>query len=283
MVWTDKRLAALAAIGGIAGPLIGIALYMIARETKSVSVETISHATVADLTDPALSSLRLTFKGMPVDRVTTATIEIANTGSRPVEPADFERPFVIRFDNTYTVLMTAAVAEGNPPSLKPQIAHDASSVTVSPTLLNPGDRFRLTLHLRGVFMEPTVEARIAGIRDISRAVLREDVKRQRRMAVAYLAAVASLAAYFYFFPFVYFAVVRERRVLVMSLTSGVLLSAALALANAVALLSVARMWSDPQEVTLSLSRVAAVMVLGLLVGVPVYIFGMKAAQRAVVD
>lgn len=178
----------------VAGPIVAITLFVAGRGSKAVSIETISRAVVADLTDPALSLLKLTYQDMPVDRVTTVTLELANIGTRPIERLDFERPLVIRFSDSNS-LLAVTVGEKQPPNLDPRVEHDLSTVTIAPMLLNPGDRFRLTLHLRGGFSEPLIDARISGIPQIQRRELPELYRRQLVSAAVF--GLLSIASYGY--------------------------------------------------------------------------------------
>jgi hypothetical protein len=194
MAQADNKWTTLARWVGLAGPIVAITLFFAGGQSKALSVETVSRATVADLTDPALSALKLTYQDAPVNQVTTVTLELANTGTRPIERVDFERPLAVHFADQ-KCLLAVTVGEKDPPNLDPQLVHDLSSATIAPMLLNPGDRFRLTLHLRGPFSEPTVDARISGIEHVTRGELHDYSFRQT--VVLFVVGVLLLGCYGY--------------------------------------------------------------------------------------
>ena len=90
--------------------IVPILLFVLSRDSKELTVRTVSRAVVVDLTEPALASLKLTYNDIAVTRLTAATIEVSNSGSRPIERADFEREAVLRFSDSVPVL-AARVAE----------------------------------------------------------------------------------------------------------------------------------------------------------------------------
>lgn len=75
------------------------------------------------------------------------------------------------------------------------ITLEAGAVTIAPLLLNPGDRFRVTAQLLGDFDEPAVEARISGIRAISRQEFRDSPSKSPWLLSTI--AVLALCGYFY--------------------------------------------------------------------------------------
>lgn len=85
-------------------------------------------------------------------------------------PSDYERRIELRFSGSESdPLLAVAVAQKNPDNLRPDVSSDNSKLTLKLMLLNPGDSFRLTVHLRGRFRPPIVDGRIAGLREISQA------------------------------------------------------------------------------------------------------------------
>lgn len=187
-----ERWTIISAVAGVAALLIPVALFVLERQSKALTIETVSRARVADVTDPGLSVLKLTYRDKPIGRVTTATIEVKNSGTQPIQPPDFERPLVLRFSPAES-LLAATVTERAPANLIPQITLDSSTITISPLLLNPGDRFRLNLVLQGDFDEPTADARIAGIRNVSRTTLREERTTVTGVMFVILGCLATIA------------------------------------------------------------------------------------------
>jgi len=272
MTWSENKWTALAALAAVLGVIVPVLLFFWGRDVKELTVKTVSRAVVVDLTEPALASLKLTYKNVAVTRLTAATIEVSNTGSRAIERADFEREVVIRFADSVPVL-AARVAEQVPEALHPELNVGSSNVSFKPLLLNPGDRFRLTIHIRGDFVEPVVDARISGVAAVQRRVLSDLVSIQgavSRLVVGLLA----LAGYFWLAaycapPF------RKTRValspweavpivLTLGLASGFLVGEGL------------------RGLGLNLRPGLVAFVAGPAVGVPTFFFAVRRARRAAV-
>jgi hypothetical protein len=183
--------AAIAA-GGIVVPLV---IYVLGREYKGLTVETVEQTTLVDLTQDKTGHLELTYKGEPVNQLTAVTLEIRNSGTRPVAATDFERPLVIVLGDSVAVL-GASVGEKSPDELSPRLAVGSGNVVISPLLMNPGDRFRITSQVRGRFREPAVHGRILGVSTIRREVLARRNAGAARVATA-ATAIGALCAYFY--------------------------------------------------------------------------------------
>lgn len=196
MTW-DRWWAAAKTVAAVVGPFLAILLFILNRETKGLAFDTVSTAVLVDLTDPRLSSLKLTYKDISVSRLTVVTFEVRNSGTRPIEQADFKLPLVIRFKNPNDVLAVTLNEKKTPPDLKPSISSDDRGITIDPLLLNSGDTFRITVQLRGDFNEPTVEARISGVPSISRQTLHE-LDPTRRGLIQITFGVVLTFIYFYF-------------------------------------------------------------------------------------
>lgn len=172
--------SAIATIVSIFTPFI--ILYFSGPATKELVVKTVSISVPVDLSDPILSPLKLTYKEVPVDRLTVATIEFSNTGSMPIEQKDFEHPVRLSFQSSVDVL-AVTLSEKSPDDLNPKIITDLNGISIAPLLLNPGDRFRITVQTRGIFIEPKVEARISGLSTITRQLPHEPLYKNGYMRV----------------------------------------------------------------------------------------------------
>lgn len=195
MNW-DTEWSAVSAVTAVAALFLTVLLFFLGRDTKELTIETVSRAVLVDLSDPALSSLTLTYKDVAVSRLSVATIEVRNDGTRSIERTDFEQPIIFRFKNPLDVL-AVTIGEKNPNDLRPLISSDATGISVSPLLLNPGDKFRITVQLRGDFTEPAIEGRISGVPSISRKVLPESDPNRRGVLLIAMGFVMGLL-YVYF-------------------------------------------------------------------------------------
>jgi len=182
----------ISALAAVAALVIPIALFMAGRQSKALTLETISNANVADIRDPALAGLRLSYNDQPISHVSTTTIEVSNTGSQPIETRDFERPVVINYDKL-TPILASTLTERVPNNLMPQLISGPSSITISPLLLNPGDRFRINIVIGGEFKEPEIDARLAGVSAISRRLLKSEHRSSKAVLLFIVGAITMLA------------------------------------------------------------------------------------------
>jgi hypothetical protein len=231
----------------------------------------VSSAILVDLSDSNLSSLKLTYKDGPVSRLSVATIEIRNSGTLPIVASDFERSFVITFKNPADVL-SVTVADKTPPDLDPSVLSNLNGISVSPMLLNPGDRFRITVQLRGDFNEPTINARISGVSTISRRLFSEADSTRRVFALIAFTSV-SACTYFYFTGFLVPSISRRSSFVVMPIQQALVVLVVLGVASALSLALTTNILKFPNAQAYSV--MAAIGVLGTIV----YIISVRKSHR----
>ena len=239
--------------------VVTVLFFYLGRDTKELTVETVSSAILVDLSDSNLSSLKLTYKDVSVSRLSVATIELRNSGTLPIVASDFERSFVIMFKNPADVL-AVTVADKTPPDLDPSILSNLNGISVSPMLLNPGDRFRLTVQLRGDFNEPTVNARISGVSTISRRLF-SGADSTWRVFVFIVFSIVSTFIYFYSSGFILPGIFRRSSLrmsslVIMPIQQALVVVVVLGIASVLSLLSTAK--------TLELSNTQAFSVMAAL-------------------
>jgi hypothetical protein len=204
----------------------------------------------------------LIYNGTPVSHLTATTIEVRNDGTTPIERSDFERPLLIKFPKSSLVL-AATLGEKAPEDLQPVITLEAGAIAIAPLLLNPGDRFRVTAQLLGDFHEPAVEARISGIRAISRDDFRDSPSKSPWTLGTI--AILGLCGYSYLgWHLIYYTIPGTRRAII--LRAGDTLVGMLILALASGLSGRATLdaldWSSAQKRYLSLIIVPICIVSG---------------------
>jgi hypothetical protein len=214
----DNKWAIISALATVAALVVALIPFLVGRDTKQLSVETITTAKVVDLSDPALSSLKLTYKDVEVSKLSSATIEIRNSGTRPIERTDFELPLVLRLPNTGDVF-SATLSRQTPEYLAPVITSDGTTVSIAPLLLNPDDNFRLSIAIRGEINEPRVEARISGT-TISRTTYPSDDNKWYLIAVI-ISAIAMTYLYFYMAFAVAPMIVSPEKTVLLPRTEGI--------------------------------------------------------------
>lgn len=230
MNW-DTIWSAMSALASVVGIFLAVLLFNLDRDKKELTIETVSTAILVDLSDPGLASMKLTYRDVAISRLAVATIEIRNSGTRPIERADFELPILLRFKNPTDVLAVTLNDKKTPQDLKPVINSDDSGISVAPLLLNPGDEFRITVQLRGDFDEPTVESRISGVSSISRRLLDTSDSRWRGIIIITFGLLITLI-YLYFGAVFVNPFVLRQYVVPLSMPEAVIVAIALGVGGA---------------------------------------------------
>ena len=272
MAWSENKWTVISGLATVLGVIVPVLLFVASRDSKELTVKTVSRAVVVDLTEPALGALKLTYHDSLVTRLTTATVEVSNSGNTPIERRDFERDLLIGFGDAAAILV-ARVSEEDPKDLRAQLDVGSSTVAIKPLLLNPGDRFRLTIHLQGDLGEPLVDGRISGVTAIQRREFVDSATKRVVLAVfAGIFGAIGLAGYFYLGAFVN-PFRQKGRHAVVGLGDVLFLMAILGLTSAALVVAVIEI--------LEISKLTAVL---LIVGValmasPFLLIGRRRARR----
>ncbi|MER7441827.1 hypothetical protein [Micromonospora avicenniae] len=95
-------------------------------------------------------------------------LRLEHTGDAPIVPADFSGPIRIHFGKPAQIMV--GIVRWNRPRVL-EAATDlegrAGDLLIKPVLLNPRDRIEVVVVVDGVPTEPFVEARIAGVQEVS--------------------------------------------------------------------------------------------------------------------
>jgi len=86
---------------------------------------------------------------------------IENTGDQPIEAKDVESPLQLSFDQGRVV--GAEIVDKSQPAINAKATHDVNSVTISHTLLNPGDWIGFDILFDGQPARPNASARVSGV------------------------------------------------------------------------------------------------------------------------
>jgi hypothetical protein len=129
--------------------------------------------------------LDLTYRGHSVSGASIVILTVANTGRVPILKADFEEPLSFRFAG-YTAdeeLLAQHITPIVPRDLPLRVhlsdgdgRRGVPTITVDPLLLNPGDRFSISILVSGFADKVTSTARIAGIPRVERQTNRPQVR-----------------------------------------------------------------------------------------------------------
>ena len=178
---------------GIAGVGVPVWLWLADIDAKSLSLNVVSTAGIASPTIGERTNVVVTIDGVATDNPFVSVLELHSDGRRPIAAADFEGPLELTVKPP-AVLLSSYIKESTPTDLRPKLTLKAGALFLEPLLLNPGDRFQLTIFTSGqpIF---TARSRISGIQRVS--VIDSGPSRVARRTWAMRGAgTALLAAYF---------------------------------------------------------------------------------------
>ncbi len=173
-------------------------LYL-SQRTKEISIGIVARSPLVARGETDLSDFELIFQGKKVERVESLTLQFENSGDISIEREDFDGDIVAEFGEKARVL-SASLSEAAPASLNPSFFSDPNTLFLRPLLLNPGDRFSLSLLISGQPSEPKIRARISGIRRVSLLGPKPD-KTFLRAFISGVAGFVALFLHFYLMGF----------------------------------------------------------------------------------
>lgn len=159
-VW--QFIGALLALSAIA---VAIWIYVLQKPKKRLLIERVVRVPLITLNAGAAPGLQITMNGRIIGQATVVLVRITNIGNTPLLAADFESPISLEFEQN-AIILDAHISESEPKDIPLQTEKMGGTVSISKTLLNPGDSFTcrtLVQDSKGVY---TPKARVAGVHKI---------------------------------------------------------------------------------------------------------------------
>jgi hypothetical protein len=140
---------------------VSITTYVLNRKQRGITYWT-SARTAISRVDHA-PEVQIMVDGKPVASVWLVLINFENTGNDAIKAEDFVKPVSFSFEVPGLIISSKSVDE-RPAGIDASVSFDASTVTLKPMLMNPGDRVVLQVLLRGFPGDIRAQARVLGIR-----------------------------------------------------------------------------------------------------------------------
>ncbi|MFM0083750.1 hypothetical protein P0D72_33475 [Paraburkholderia sediminicola] len=192
-MWTStKRMVTklwgfIVAFGVLVGMLGAYGSFSPLLQRKALTFDVVS----ANSVEPSLDGLSLHLGDRTLPNLQLRTLRFQNSGSVPVQTADFNGTLNIVFHGG-EVIKTSVLKE-NPSHLGVSISSkSADTVAVAPLLLNPGDFFEVQIATTKALSEPEVFARISGVSEVSKVT---KPMKYREIAMNLFFAISGLAGY----------------------------------------------------------------------------------------
>jgi hypothetical protein len=163
-----------ATLAGVLGP---IWLWSYDLTSRNLTITLLSRTALLAAQSSSFA-LEVTSNGRVMNDVYSSAVEITNTGTKPILPQDIEGNMSIGLTGR-TKLLQAQIVSRHPASLAPIISNSDTAFSISPLLLNPGDRILIATLTDGGFPAFEPKIRIAGIPQVSI----QEVARKRRLNI----------------------------------------------------------------------------------------------------
>jgi hypothetical protein len=185
-------------VGATVATLVSFILFRLQQTRKALSYTIISQSSLLNFNEEVKGDLKIMFKGRIVSDVSLIIFKIFNSGKLPILSGDFERPMAFDFGNQAEIL-SAEVIEVTPKNLQALVRTEEKKIILEPLLLNSGDSMKLKVLLTGFNNCLNLNARIAGVPEISivnRTELPSSIRFQYRVLVVLLSIAVLLALVF---------------------------------------------------------------------------------------
>ncbi len=133
------------------------------RSKRALTCWVVTNSRLTDRKEPDSKELQAKYADQPLWNLRIVEVEIRNTGSLPLLPADFHEPLTLLFPNAGSII-DPEVVRARPEGFNPEIETVDTTIWIKPTLMNPRDTFIIKALVTGFSNEePTVKGRVAGI------------------------------------------------------------------------------------------------------------------------
>jgi len=172
---------------------IAIVLYRLSRRNNKKALKYQYAFGELTINSTFRDDVEIIYKGEKIEDASAVTIVIKNTGSVPIQKADFEGSMKLDLPKSTGIVMAKMSSE--PENVKDQVkfgwnASRPSERTIDPLLLNPGDTINLFLLVAGFQKNVEITGRISGEARIERVKSKENIDITWRSMLLSLASLA---------------------------------------------------------------------------------------------
>jgi hypothetical protein len=193
--WDWKFLATI--VFTIAGLVIPVFIWQVDLSSRSLTLRLVSTSPLQPVSN--IQNLQISLNGQNIESPYLSTLELINTGSKPVLSSDFDTPLEI-FVKGGAKLISAETSNTTPKNIPVKISNAEHGASVSPFLSNPKDSITISVITSGPAPAFEPRARIAGINEVGY----EDTSREKtshlKTVVNLIITTGLLFLYFVFLP-----------------------------------------------------------------------------------
>jgi hypothetical protein len=148
--------------------VVSFVIYQLQRQRKGVTYDVLSRTHLLTVREELEGKLQVLYEGEPAKSISLLVVKIWNSGNQPILSTDYERPISFCTGEASRIL-SADVTDVEPSGLMVKVNTNENAVTLSSTLLNPGDALTLKLLVRDTGNALCADARIVGVKSVQRA------------------------------------------------------------------------------------------------------------------
>jgi hypothetical protein len=150
--------------------LVACRISSLEREARELRVIILANTSLVEVEQGIADDIRIIYKDRSVSDLSLVEVQLENIGNRAIRSEDYAKPITFVFPEQSKVV-EAAIIESTPCDLGISIQSDQNTATLSPVLINPGDRVIARFLAANVPVGDsappfTVDARIAEVTDI---------------------------------------------------------------------------------------------------------------------
>ncbi|RON53466.1 hypothetical protein [Pseudomonas frederiksbergensis] len=159
--WDWKFVATIAIT--IASLVIPLFIWQVDLSSRSITVRLVSTSPLQPAAN--IQNLQISINGQNIESPYLSTLELENTGSKPILTAEFDTPLEI-FVKGGAKFISAEIANTAPKNIPVKISSLGQEASISPFLANPKDKITISVITSGPAPEFEPRARIAGINEV---------------------------------------------------------------------------------------------------------------------
>jgi hypothetical protein len=159
---------------GIVAIIISISAIRFQQNIKEITCKILSIAPLFDVKDDMQGKLKFLFDDKPVKTAFLIVFKIMNSGKTPVTADDQKRAITVNIPADK--ILTADIIEKNPHDIDASITTQNCSITLEPTLLNPGETITIKTVAESFSGKITTSARIVGANQIETIMPNSDLQ-----------------------------------------------------------------------------------------------------------
>lgn len=172
----------------VAGMAVPVWLWQADLSSKSLSIKLATRIPLQPKEQESISGMEISVDGLRLEKPHLVVFEIRNDGSKPIPTNDFESPVKIHLESE-TSFVRADVTGRTPKDIDATLISERQSLSLKPTLLNPGDAISITAITSGANPKFEIKARVVGIPNIALEDGTTPTPNKIRQALLFLGAI----------------------------------------------------------------------------------------------